>query len=167
MKEDNERIIDRKSFQYALSFSLILFLIGVRAGPISGKFMKDSFSFIFKNLFPILIVTLGLFYLAVIYKVFDIDIEKKVNDTYNKIYKFEKMGGLCDSDDLGKMCEKLGKGKGKRSRYSCNTVSCCVWAKSKNGGFCVEGDKGGPLFTKDKHKTDYDSYWYLNKKYTL
>ena len=30
MKEDDERIIDRKSFQYALSFSLILFLIGVR-----------------------------------------------------------------------------------------------------------------------------------------
>ena len=61
MKEDDEKSLIEKSFQYALSFSLILFLIGVRVGLISGKFMKDSFSFIFKNLFPILIVTLDYF----------------------------------------------------------------------------------------------------------
>ena len=112
-------------------------------------------------------VTLVLFYLASINKIIDIDIEKEIKNIYKNINKVETMGGLCNSDDLGKMCKNLSKGKGKRSRYSCNTVSCCVWAKSKNGGFCVEGDKGGPLFTKDKHKTDYDSYWYLNKKYTL
>ena len=53
--------------------------------------MKDSFSFIFKNLFPILIVTLGLFYLAGYTKYLTLILKKCITHTikYINLKKWE------------------------------------------------------------------------------
>ena len=40
---------------------------------------------------------------------------------------------ICNSNNVPKACAKIGKAGQK----ACNTLDCCVWAKSKAGTFCV------------------------------
>ena len=62
-----------------------------------------------------------------------------------------------------KACNKIGKA----GRKACNTLDCCVWAKSKSGKYCVQGDKEGPELDQDAKGNKFEYYYYLNKKYKI
>ena len=71
---------------------------------------------------------------------------------------------ICNSSNVPKACAKIGKAGQK----ACNTLDCCVWAKSKAGKFCVEGDKDGADLDQDKKGNKWiEYYYYLNKKYKI
>jgi hypothetical protein len=70
---------------------------------------------------------------------------------------------ICNSKDVEKACNKIGKAGQK----ACNTLDCCVWAKSKSGKFCVQGDKEGPELDQDAKGNKFEYYYYLNKKYKI
>jgi len=70
---------------------------------------------------------------------------------------------ICNRNDVEKACAKIGKAGQK----ACNTLDCCVWAKSKGGKFCVEGDKEGPELDQDAKGNKFEYYYYLNKKYKI
>ena len=71
---------------------------------------------------------------------------------------------ICNSNNVPKACAKIGKAGQK----ACNTLDCCVWAKSKAGTFCVEGDQGGADLDQDKKGNKWiEYYYYLNKKYKI
>lgn len=71
---------------------------------------------------------------------------------------------ICNSNNVPKACAKIGKAGQK----ACNTLDCCVWAKSKAGTFCVEGDKDGADLNQDKKGNKWvEYYYYLNKKYKI
>ena len=71
---------------------------------------------------------------------------------------------ICNSNNVAKACAKIGKAGQK----ACNTLDCCVWAKSKAGTFCVEGDQGGADLDQDKKGNKWiEYYYYLNKKYKI
>ena len=71
---------------------------------------------------------------------------------------------ICNSSNVPKACAKIGKA----GRKACNTLDCCVWAKSKAGSFCVEGDKDGADLDQDKKGNKWiEYYYYLNKKYKI
>lgn len=70
---------------------------------------------------------------------------------------------ICDGNNIAKACAKIGKSGLK----ACNTLDCCVWAKSKTGKFCVEGDSDGPELNQDHKGKLFEEYYYLNKKYKI
>ena len=70
---------------------------------------------------------------------------------------------ICSGKNVAKACGKIGKA----GRKACNTLDCCVWAKSKSGKFCVEGDKDGPELNQDHKGKKFEYYYYLNKKYKI
>lgn len=70
---------------------------------------------------------------------------------------------ICNGNDVEKACNKIGKAGQK----ACNTLDCCVWAKSKSGTFCVQGDKEGPELDQDNKGKKFEYYYYLNKKYKI
>ena len=70
---------------------------------------------------------------------------------------------ICNGKDVEKACNKIGKA----GRKACNTLDCCVWAKSKSGKYCVQGDKEGPELDQDAKGNKFEYYYYLNKKYKI
>ena len=70
---------------------------------------------------------------------------------------------ICNGTNIEKACAKIGKA----GRKACNTLDCCVWAKSKSGKFCVQGDKEGPELDQDNKGNKFEYYYYLNKKYKI
>jgi len=106
----------------------------------------------------------------------NIDPEKKDSDTISEIESgVEKKAeekqeasqpttttqntNLCSGglQDKNKACIGL------KTKDSCGSVDCCVWAKKKKGKnfSCIGGDEGGATY--DAH--DYDEYYYKNKRF--
>jgi hypothetical protein len=70
---------------------------------------------------------------------------------------------ICNGNNIAKACGKIGKS----GRKACNTLECCAWAKSKTGNFCVEGNADGPELSQDHKGKNFESFYYLNKKYKI
>ena len=78
---------------------------------------------------------------------------------FKNIAIYEQFKTACKNPE--KNCPK------KPDKSSCTYNECCVWAKSKNGSTCVQGDKDGPEKDNDSKGSKYDEYWYLKKRHKI
>ena len=78
---------------------------------------------------------------------------------FKNIAIYEQFSNVCKNAD--KNCPK------KTGRKSGTSHECCVWATSKNGSKCLQGDKDGPEEDNDSKGSKWDEYWFLKKRYNL
>ena len=78
---------------------------------------------------------------------------------FKNLAVYEQFTSACSN--AGKNCPK------KPGKKSCTFNDCCVWATSKNGSSCVQGDKDGPEEDNDAKGSKYDEYWFLKKRYNI
>jgi hypothetical protein len=78
---------------------------------------------------------------------------------FKNLAVYEQFTSTCE--DAGKNCPK------KPGKKSCTFNDCCVWATSKKGSSCVQGDKEGPEEDNDAKGSKYDEFWFLKKRYNI
>lgn len=121
----------------------------------------ESAIYLKKNWENIYVFVWALTITIIIINVFQIDMNNNGDKkpVFKNVAIYEQFTTACKNAE--KNCPK------KKGKKSCTFNDCCVWAKSKNGNSCVQGDKDGPETDNDSKGSKWDEYWYLKKRYNV
>lgn len=128
---------------------------------LGNSILGEPFGFLTKNWENVYVFVWSICITVILLNVFKVDLstDDKRNPVFKNVAVYEQFTNVCKNAD--KNCPKK---KGKRS---CTYHDCCVYAKSKNGNFCVQGDEDGPEEKQDSKGSDFDEYWYLKKRHKI
>ena len=135
------------------------------AGDISNlgnKYLGEPFGYIKENAVNIYVIVWGICITVLLINFFGVkfDTEEK-KPVFKQVAVYEQFKTKDPCNNADKMCKK------KTGKGSCTYHDCCVWAHSKNGWGCLQGDKDGPEENYDSKGSKYDEYWYLKKRYEI
>jgi len=119
----------------------------------SGNFLKNNWENVYVFVWAICVT-------IIILNVFKVDMSSNGKDpVFKNVAVYEQFTTACKN--AAKNCPK------QTGKKSCTFNDCCVWATSKNGSVCVQGDKDGPEEDNDSKGSKYDEYWYLKKRHKI
>ena len=130
-------------------------------GNLGNTTFGEPFGFLTKNWENVYVFVWSICITVILLNVFKVDLSsnEKKNPVFKNVAVYEQFTNVCKNAD--KNCKK------KKGQRSCTYHDCCVFAKSKNGNFCVQGDEDGPEEKQDPKGSDFDEYWYLKKKHKI
>ena len=151
----------------------------------NSGFIKQSYNFIKKNIWNILLLILIFIIILIVFTLNNIslnpnkDVKKKlvgqliVETMENPTQPKNESSSLLNLVSSN-ICDKH-KGETHNLEEKCNTLpesvckssGCCVLAVTGNNKKCVAGDKYGPTYLSDENDVDLDTdyYYYKNKCY--
>ena len=125
-----------------------------------GPDTSAVFSYLKKNGESIYVFVWALSITVILLNFFNVDMtDHGKKPVFKNVAIYEQFKTACENP--GKNCPK------KVGKDSCVYNECCVWAKSKNGATCIQGDKDGPEEDNDSKGSKYDEYWYLKKRHNI
>jgi len=126
-----------------------------------GGIFSEPFAFLTKNWENVYVFVWSICITVILLNVFKVNfnVDNKKKPVFKNVAIYEQFSNICQNAD--KKCPT------RKTKGGCTSHDCCVYAKSKNGSYCVQGDKDGPEEKQDMKGSDFDEYWYLKKKHKI
>ena len=130
-------------------------------GNLGNSTFGEPFSFLTKNWENIYVFVWVICITVLLINTFKIDlsVDEDRKPVFKNVAVYEQFSNVCKN--ASKNCPN------RKTKMGCTAHNCCVYAKSKNGSYCVPGDEDGPEEKQDAKGVDFDEYWYLKKRHKI